>query len=355
MTIPPQPHGAYLRPNVVAMRGYTPGEQVNHCLKLNTNECAWPPSPKVAQALAEIRSQALRLYPDPLSGALREQAAQLWQHPAAGILAGNGSDDCLTVIYRALLGANDRVCVPWPTYGLYDTLAAIQDVEMVHVPWADGWGLPSQAIIAAQPRLVLIANPNNPSASLLPVAELCALARSLDGILVVDEAYIDYAGAGSSCIPHLAQHPNMLVLRTCSKSYSLAGARLGFCLGDPALIGQFMKVKDSYNVNALTQAVGLAALADQGYHRQLVADTVAARGELAAGLGQLGWEMVPSSGNFLLCHVGPQAGAIYRALKDQGILVRWWDNDLLRPYLRITVGQPADQQRLLALLNELCR
>ena len=226
------------------------------------------PSPAVFECLQDIANNALRLYPDPVSQQLRNTAADIWGHPAAGILAGNGSDDYLTILYRALLNDSDSVCVPWPAYGLYDTLAAIQGVDIKHVTWGPDWSLPSEAIIASGAKLALIANPNNPSSTIVPAAELTALADAFDGILVVDEAYGDYAPSGSSCIPLLDQHPNMVVLRTCSKSYSLAGARLGFCPGQPDFIGQLMKVKDSYNVNSLTQAVGHAAMSDRAYLQQ---------------------------------------------------------------------------------------
>jgi histidinol-phosphate aminotransferase len=335
------------------MRAYTPGEQVNDCLKLNTNECAWAPSPAVLECLQAVASNALRLYPDPVSLQLRKLAAELWGHPAAGILAGNGSDDCLTILYRSSLNADDSVCVPWPTYGLYDTLAAIQDVTIQHVDWEANWSLPTAAILNSGAKMVLIANPNNPSSTLVPREQLAALAKAFDGLVVVDEAYGDYAPADSSCAPLLAEYQNMVVLRTCSKSYSLAGARLGFCLGQPELIAQLMKVKDSYNVNSLTQAVGFAALNDRNYHANLVKNTLAARDELIAGISKLGWEIVPSTGNFILTKVGPKAEAIYLALKKAGILVRWWSSAELRDYLRITVGKPEDQARVLNLLQEL--
>ena len=311
------------------------------------------PAPAALECLKAIANNQLRLYPDPVSLELRQLVGELWGHPAEGILAGNGSDDCLTILYRSLLAPGDTACVPWPTYGLYDTLAAIQDVHIEHVDWADGWALPTEAIIAAQPKLVLIANPNNPSATMVPTADLAALAESIDGVLVVDEAYIDYAPKGASCVPLLDLHPNMVVLRTCSKSYSLAGARLGFCLGQPDFIGQLMKVKDSYNVNSLTQAVGLAAMADRDYHQNLITNTLAARDELIAGIQTFGWRIVPSSGNFILTEVGPDAERLYLGLKAEGILVRWWNSDELRNYLRITVGLPEDQERMFAVLRKL--
>jgi histidinol-phosphate aminotransferase len=353
------PHPAqavrHLRRDVVAMSGYTPGEQARDCVKLNTNECAWDPSPRVLAALGGIGAGQLRLYPDPLSRRLRETAAATYGVSPAHVLAGNGSDDCLTIIYRAFLSSGERVASPWPTYGLYDTLATLQGVEMVHVDYrqsADTWKLPSKLAKQAA-KVVIVANPNNPSATLTPVAELRQLAYELDGILVVDEAYVDFAGAAASMLPYLDQHPNLIVLRTFSKSYSLAGARLGLLFAQPALVEHLEKVKDSYNVNAITQALGTAALEDRDHHRELVRQTLAERARLEGGLKALGWSWPESAGNFLLCEVGARAGAIYRGLKEQGILVRWWDRPGLDTRLRITVGRPEQTDALLRHLRTL--
>jgi histidinol-phosphate aminotransferase len=345
----------HLRRDIVAMSGYTPGEQVRDCIKLNTNECAWPPSPTVFSALQAAAADALRLYPDPRARALREAAAARYGCTPDQVLAGNGSDDCLTVLYRAFLSPGDSVACPWPTYGLYDDLATLQGIRIQHADFLiqpGAWTLPSN-LARLGAKLVLVANPNNPSATLTPADELRRLADMLDGILVVDEAYVDFAPAGSSLLPYLDQHPNLVVLRTFSKSYSLAGARLGLLFGQPALVAQLMKVKDSYNVNFLTQAVGVAALNDVNHHRTLVRDTLAERARLEAGLAQRGWTWPASAANFLLCEVGERAGHIYQALKAEGILVRYWDRPLLRSKLRITVGRPEHTDRLLALLDRI--
>lgn len=346
----------HLRPEIVAMQGYTPGEQVRDCVKLNTNECAWGPSPAALALLKAVGDDQLRLYPDPVSRRLREAAAALYGVTPEHVLAGNGSDDCLTIIYRAFLAAGDRVCSPWPTYGLYDTLAALQGVEMVHVDYhPETWKLPANLANQAA-KVVLVANPNNPSATLTPVQQLRDLAASLDGILVVDEAYVDFAlgeGLEASLLPHLDKHPNLIVLRTFSKSYSLAGGRLGLLFAAPALVAQLMKVKDSYNVNALTQALGTAALEDRDHHRELIKRTLAERARLEQGLAALGWRWPRSAANFLLCEVGERAPAIYRALKEQGILVRWWDRPELRTKLRITIGRPEHTDALLGHLRGL--
>lgn len=348
----PLPAGAvrHLRRDIRAMSGYTPGEQVVDCIKLNTNESAWPPSPRVHEAL-RLPDDALRKYPDPRAKRLREIAAATYGVSPDMVLAGNGSDDCLTIIYRAILGPGDRVACPWPTYGLYDDLAAIQGAPIEHVDWAKDWALPA-VLPRLGAKLVLLANPNNPSGTVVPVEQLRRLADALDGILVVDEAYVDFC-PGGSILPHLGQHPNVIVLRTFSKSYSLAGARLGLLFAAPALVAEFMKVKDSYNVNALTQAVGIAALEDRDHHRELVRRTLAERARLERELAALGWTWPASGANFLLCQVGERAGALYRGLKDRGLLVRWWDRPGLNDKLRITVGTPEQTNLLLQHLRGL--
>ncbi|MEP6654156.1 MAG: aminotransferase class I/II-fold pyridoxal phosphate-dependent enzyme, partial [Myxococcales bacterium] len=224
-----------VRADVRNLAGYTTGEQQPGFIKLNTNECAYPPSPRVRDALLQVvqsGDELLRLYPDPSSRRLRETAAAIYGVAAEQIIAGNGSDDCLTIICRTFLGDGDSACCPWPSYGLYDTLAAIQGAPIIHAPYGrvgTRWELPD-ALATSGARLTLVANPNNPSSTLTPVAALRNLADRLDGILVVDEAYVDFAlGAdpAASMLPHLNAHPNLIVLRTFSKSYSLAGARLG--------------------------------------------------------------------------------------------------------------------------------
>jgi len=345
----------HLRRDIIAMQGYTPGEQVRDCIKLNTNESAWGPSPRLRELLRQVADDQLRLYPDPVFRQLRAAAAARYDVSPEQVLAGNGSDDCLTVIYRAFLNSGDLVAAPWPTYGLYDTLATLQGVEMTHVDYridAKQWHLPRH-LSKQGAKVVLVANPNNPSATLTPIEQLRQLAYETDGILVVDEAYIDFAPAGSSMLPHLASHPNVIVLRTFSKSYSLAGARLGLLFAHPDMVTHLMKVKDSYNVNALTQALGVAALEDRDHHRALVQDTLRERTRLEDELAKFGWSWPTSAANFLLCEVGEKAGAIYKALKERGVLVRWWDRPLLSTKLRITVGRPDQTDLLLKHLKEL--
>jgi histidinol-phosphate aminotransferase len=341
------------------MPGYTPGEQIADLTKLNTNEGAFPPSPRVRAVLAAVADDSLRLYPDPTSSGLRAAAAARYGVAADEVLAGNGSDDCLTILYRGFLDAGERVACPWPTYGLYSTLAALQGAELVRLPFiVAGRRLVLPDDLARQrAKMIILANPNNPTATLVPVDALRALCdEAREAIVVVDEAYVDFAlGAGldASMLPYLREHPNLVVLRTMSKSYSLAGARLGLLFTNAPVVEQLTKVKDSYNVNAITQAIGIAALEDRAHHEDGVRRTLAERARLEAALAALGLTWPESAANFLLVEVGERAEQIYQSLKKSGLLVRWWSAPELRTAIRISVGKPADNDRLLAALRPL--
>jgi histidinol-phosphate aminotransferase len=341
------------------MPAYTPGEQIADLTKLNTNEGAFPPSPRVRAALGAIADETLRLYPDPTSSGLRAVAAARFGVTPEQVLAGNGSDDCLTILYRGFLDAGERVAAPWPTYGLYSTLASLQGAELVRLPFTVNgrrFVLPPD-LTRQRAKMIILANPNNPSATLVPVEELRALCDEASAaIVVVDEAYVDFAlGAGvdASMLPYLDQHPNLVVLRTMSKSYSLAGARLGLLFASAPIVEALTKVKDSYNVNGLTQAIGIAALEDRAHLEECVRRTLDQRGRLEAALGEMGLWWPESAANFLLVEIGDRAEEIYQALKSQGLLVRWWPAPELRTKIRISVGKPEDNDRLLAALKTL--
>jgi histidinol-phosphate aminotransferase len=341
------------------MRGYTPGEQLSEAIKLNTNEGAYPPAPRVLEAMAALSEEKLRLYPDPVSRRLREVAAARYGVTAEQVLAGNGSDDCLTILFRTFLDAGDRVACPWPTYGLYEQLSAIQGAKLITVPFkvsGNRWELPHD-LGRQRAKMIILANPNNPSATLVPVDELRKLAdASPKALVVVDEAYVDFAladGIDASILPYLDQHANVVVLRTFSKSYSLAGARLGLLFASAPLIGEMMKVKDSYNVNAVTQALGTAALEDRKAFDEAMRATLDERARLERELTAWGLTWPESRANFMLVEFGDRAEAVYKALKDAGVLVRWFSAPDLRTKLRISVGRPDQNNRLLAALRPL--
>ena len=341
------------RAAVRAMRGYTPGEQPQdkRYVKLNTNENPYPPTPRVAQALLQEIGAELRLYPDPVGTRLRQTAAALYGIGPEQILVGNGSDDLLAMLLRACVGAGDRVAYPVPTYSLYDTLVEMHEGIAVRLPFAADFRLPA-ALADAEAKLTIICNPNSPSGTLTPLADLERLAAKVTGLLVVDEAYVDFADENS--IPLLARAENVVVLRTLSKSYSLAGMRIGLALAAPAVIDELMKVKDSYNVSRLSLIAGVAALEDQDWMRENVARIRTTRRRLIAALRALGYQVPDSQTNFVLARKpGQNQEPVYQGLKNAGVLVRYFRSDGLEDALRITVGTDDEVDALLAALKAL--
>jgi len=345
---------SYFRKNIERMAGYVPGEQPaagEKVVKLNTNENPYPPSPAALAALRGLDADALRRYPDPLARRFRAVVSEHLDVPANWIVAGNGSDDLLTMILRAFVGPGDVVACPVPTYVLYQTLTEIQDGRHVEVPYGEDYALPADALAAAEAAVTFVASPNSPSGTGCEIAQLDALAGRVPGVLVVDEAYADFAEGNA--LDLVRRRRNVIVLRTLSKGYSLAGLRLGFGVADPSLLGGLWKVKDSYNVDAVAAAVGAAAFADQAHKTANAERVKASRAVLAAELEALGFRVWPSQANFLLAR--PPAGdaeGLYQALKAKGILVRYFKQPRLEDKLRITVGTDAQNAALVAGIGE---
>jgi histidinol-phosphate aminotransferase len=345
----------YFRPNITAMTGYVPGEQPqgSKLIKLNTNENPYPCSPKVRAAIGHALQAGLQRYPDPSATAFRERAAQLLGVEPSWILCGNGSDDLLTIITRALVNQGDLVRYPNPSYVLYQTLAEIQGARCEVINFHDDWSLPPSFTAPRDDlKLVTLANPNSPSGTVLSPEEVAKIAAALPCPLLVDEAYADFAE--TNCLGLVAEHENIMVLRTLSKSYALAGLRFGFLVAQPQLIEQFSKVKDSYNCDALSIAGATAAIDDRAWFDQTRAAVLATRTRLAESLAQLGMECVPSQANFIWCrHPQHEPAALYQQLKDQGVLVRCMGYPDWGAGLRITVGTDDQIDALLAILAEL--
>ena len=341
----------WLRPTVRRVAPYVPGEQPGpgrRVVKLNTNENPYPPSPAVLDALRAAIDDGLRLYPDPGAGALRRQASALYGVPPDHIMVGNGSDELLALLLRATIDPGDRVAFPVPTYSLYETLVAVQGGEAVHVPFPDDWSLPP-GLARADARVTFVCNPNSPSGTVVPLDAIEALAAEVSGVLVVDEAYVDFAD--EDALGLLGRCPNVLVLRTLSKSFSLAGLRCGLAFGHPELLAGLHTVRDSYNVNRLTQVAAAAALADVATMRANVARIRATRTRLAAGLERLGYDVPPSHANFVLARRrGVDQGPIAAALAERGVLVRHFALPGLGDALRVTVGTDAECDVLLRAL-----
>jgi histidinol-phosphate aminotransferase len=343
----------YFRKNIAALAGYVPGEQPRdeNVIKLNTNENPYPPSPRVLAALRKATSRSLRLYPEPLADSLRAVAATVYGVKPENILAGNGSDEILSIIMRSFVGPQDRVAFPVPTYSLYDTLIAIQQGERITVDYPPDFSVP-EALASQNAALTFLCNPNSPSGTLVPLQDIEQLARAVSGILVIDEAYVDFAESeGASTLPLIRQFPNLVVLRTFSKSFSLAGVRIGLAFASEEIISGMMKVKDSYNLNRLSLVAATAALRDMPWMTRNIRRIQQSRRQLSAGLRKMGFYVYPSHANFLMARKKEQnLKDVYEKLKSKKILVRYFDIPGLQDSLRITVGTP---QEIRALLKEM--
>ncbi len=344
----------FVQPHIARMAGYVPGEQPQGggFIKLNTNENPYPPSPWVKRALAEAVSDRLRLYPDPMATEFRRTAAELHGVEPDMVLAGNGSDDLLTIITRAFVGPGELAGYPTPSYLLYSTLIALQDGRPLVVPYTRDWTLETNALAVPGLKLFFLANPDSPSGTALAREQVAELAGSLDCPLIVDEAYADFADPRFHAMPLVKDHPNVIVTRSFSKGYSLAGIRLGYLVARAEIVAHLIKVKDSYNCDKLSQVAGVAALQDQGYLADTRAKIVATRSRLTGALRSMGYTVPDSQSNFVWATGGPPARETFQRLKDQKILVRLMSYPGYPDGLRISVGTDAEIDQLLKKLAE---
>lgn len=347
---------AYFRENIEKLHGYVPGFQPGSTkvIKLNTNENPYPPSPKVLEAIAAVTPEQLRRYPDPLGTAFREAAAEVLGLEPGNILCTNGGDELLTLCFRAFCGPDRSVAYPGPTYSLYPVLAGIQNCEPVEVPFDEAGYFQLDEILIAGAGLVILCNPNAPTGLFVRPQRIADLAERLRGksILLVDEAYVDFAEA--NCVPLVREHENLILLRSLSKGYSLAGLRFGFGIARPVLIEGLLKVKDSYNVNAISIAAATAAIRDQVTHHENVNKVRVERVRLIQALRELGFEVRESSTNFVLAKYDRlPAAQIHELLAGRDIYVRYFDLDGLRDKLRITVGTPEQNNGLIEALKKI--
>lgn len=344
----------FIRESIAAMRGYVPGEQPRDrgYTKLNTNENPYPPSERVLANLRAAVGADLRLYPDPVAQRLRQAASSVYGISTDHILAGNGSDELLSVVFRACVDPGVAVAYAAPSYSLYDTLVALQGGVALRIPYPRDYRLPVDRLIDAAARVTILCNPNAPSGTLAPAETVEHLARSVAGLLVVDEAYVDFASG--TAIRLTERYPNVVVLRTFSKSFSLCGLRVGLAFGDPNVIRELAKVRDSYSVNQLGIVAATAALEDYGYMQENANRIRRARAGLSAGLAQRGFDVLPSEANFVLARREQVNLADYQQrLKEHGVLVRYFATPELFDALRITVGTPEEMNILFATMDTL--
>ena len=335
---------------VRALVAYVPGEQpVGGVVKLNTNENPYPPSPRVSEALQAMDVARLSLYPDPVCRELRETIAQLHGCSVEQVFVGNGSDEVLSLCTKAFVDDDGVIGHFVPSYSLYPVLAAIRGVECQGVelgPDFEWTEPPTEGM-----DLFFLANPNAPTGLLYPESVVRKFCEAFEGVVVIDEAYVDFAAR--DCM-HLAHElPNVLVARTLSKSYSLAGLRLGYAIGPAELVGAVYKIKDSYNVNALSQRLAAAAMSDPDTMRcnaQRICDT---RARVGCSLEEMGFRVYPSEANFLWVKPGHSpAKAVFDALRRENILVRYFPGGRTGDCLRITVGTDAEMDALLEALRK---
>ncbi|HEX6350701.1 MAG TPA: histidinol-phosphate transaminase [Candidatus Dormibacteraeota bacterium] len=341
-----------------ALRGfepYTPGEQPpdgEGWVKLNTNEAPWPPSPRVLEAVRSAVDESLRLYPSPTAAPARAALARACGVSADMVALGNGGDELIAMCLRAFAGAGDPVAWPWPTYPLYDPVVRMH--EAVPVPHAmdEGFAIP-RAFFEDEAPLKFLCNPNSPTGTWQPREVVAEAARSARGVLVVDEAYVDFAPESREDL--LAEHGNLILLRTLSKSGALAGLRIGYALAQPDLIAALDVVKDSYNMDRLAVVAAAAAADDAEYRRSLVEYVLDERGRLGAELAALGFEVLPSATNFLFVRppAGHPAADVYERLRERRILVRHYHREPIDGWFRITIGTREQHRALLAALEEI--
>ncbi|HUT11250.1 MAG TPA: histidinol-phosphate transaminase [Thermoguttaceae bacterium] len=330
----------YFRPNIDAMTGYVPGEQpqTDGFIKLNTNENPYPASPAVGRAVEEALRRGLQKYPNAMAQPFRQRAAEVLGVEPDWILCGNGSDDILTIATRALVGQGQRLRLPYPSYVLYKTLAELQDARSEEVHFRPDWSLGEDFARASDDlRLVFLPNPNSPSGTVIPPDAVLEFARRLPCPLLVDEAYADFAE--TNCMDLVGRCEKILVSRSLSKSYALAGLRFGFVVAQPHIIDGLVKVKDSYNCDALSIAAATAAIGDQDWLAENRAKILATRKRLAEGMRKLGFETVDSQANFTWnVHPAQPVQPLYERLKEDRVLVRYMNYPNWGDGLRISVG-----------------
>ena len=345
------------------MAGYSWGEQPadSRTIKLNTNENPYPPSPAVGAALTAFDPSRLRRYPPPLANDFRDAAARLHDVERDWLIATNGGDELLRLLLTTFLEPGRPLVTTAPSYSLYPVLAAVQDCPTVEIPLAADFALPEDFAAranAAGAGLTCVVSPHAPSGRLFSMPELARLAAEIDGLLLVDEAYVDFVdpGLGHDTIALVKAHDNLVLLRSLSKGYALAGLRFGYGIAHPSVIAPMLeKTRDSYNVDLIAQTLALAAIEDRAWAAENWAAVRAERVRVANALTALGCRVPDSQSNFVFpaLPAGRDAATCKRSLQDAGILVRHFDSPDVRDRLRITIGTAAENDAVLAHLDGL--
>ena len=288
------------------LEAYVPGFQPDlndpETIKLNANENAFLPSPKVFEALKNLEPNKLRLYPEARSQELREAIATAYNVNSNEVLCGNGSDEIISLIIKTFLAEGERLATPYPTYTVYEAAAEMEGVKCVFVKTDNKFKIDIDGLLKEKAEAIFIANPNANTGVLLSIEEIIKILDNHDGLLVIDEAYMDFCTEDTTMIKYINQYDNLIVLRTMSKSYSLCGARVGYCFACEKLIAYLDRCRDSYNLNYISQTIACAAIKDESYHNEIVKNVIENREYLSKELINLGFEIIPSQTNFLIMY-----------------------------------------------------
>ncbi len=346
-----------IRETIKKLAGYTPGEQPNpatHTIKLNTNENPYPPTPAVSNILKNIHPDILKIYPPADAISVREATAKLLNINPEEVIVGNGSDDILTMVHRLSLEQGTNSCAMAPTYTLYRTLAKLQGAELNELDFAPDYKI-SQEFLQNNAPLKLLPNPNAPTGTLINKEDIKKLCELSQGIVVIDEAYIDFAPDNASAVDLINQYSNLLICRTLSKSYSLAGLRLGLGIANAELISQMHKIRDSYNVDIISQLIATEALNDSAWMKTNAKKIIKTRMFLDEELTKRNWQTIKSHTNFIFCQPPKNISAnlVYKHLKSQNILVRHFKDNNIKNFIRISIGSDDECRSLLTAIDSL--
>ncbi|MDY6861665.1 MAG: histidinol-phosphate transaminase [Thermodesulfobacteriota bacterium] len=320
---------------------------------MNTNENPYPPSPEVIEAIKQETNNLIRRYPPSLADSLLVKASEVFNIDPDRIIAGNGCDEILSIITRSIVGPGDRVLIFTPTYTLYKTLVNIQDGNIIDFQYQEDFRLPESGF-PQDTRLTFLCNPHSPSGVFCEIDKVSDFAKKLKGILVLDEAYVDFAEDNGLRL--LKKHENVIILRSMSKSFSLAGMRIGFAMAQKPLIEQLLKVKDSYNLNRVSIRAGIAALNDISWMKKNRKQIIDTRNRLTSFLMNEGFVVYSSQANFVLARMpGKSLKNIYEKLKEKKIFVRYFNTSRLYDCIRITVGDNEEVNELIVELKKLMK
>ena len=348
-------------PHIQRLKPYAMGVQPpkeRKVIKLNLNENPFPPSPYVLKVLRTIEEEALRCYPDAQCDELRTELAKQYDVDKKQIFCGNGSSEIISLIFTVFIDSHRRIAIPDPSFSLYHSIASIHQVECVRVPTRDDFSVDIDLLLESCVQAIVLVNPNAPTGRILSLSEVERLVSHFPGLVIVDEAYIDFAESGMSAIPLTKRYKNLLVVRTFSKVYSLCGARVGYCFSNDTLISALKKSKSLFNVNVISQKLALAALQDQEYLKKTTAAVRRIRDVFSTDLQSLGFDVLPSQTNFILCSPPPHMGdnrakELYEKLMEKNIYVRYFEDPRLYDKLRISIGTKEEMSILYKELRRL--